>query len=213
MDPKKSYPELSIVLVSMALAFFLDLLFDARLPFFGLNLPLFTILFLGGTTFIAHRFHWKMWKFLWFPATGMVFFSLPFAIHTSGWALTLSMVGLICSSFVLLMRLFGVRFHFPHPLHVLSYGLGPVIVGFVRNTKVMSRAFDSLPRLKSSIPWRQVAWGIGFAVPILLLFLVLFTNADPVFGDKINTFFDKILFSWIEAERFFRGIGHIVIFL
>jgi hypothetical protein len=94
----------------------------------------------------------------------------------------------------------------------LDFGLGliiPPLEAWLRPWRVLSEARSRLFRERGSqSTLASVGRGLLLAFPILVVFLVLLSSADLVFGDYVS----KAL-SWLDLSRFFDYLGRLTVIL
>lgn len=181
---------LALVTVGAALA--LGVLGDAvlRATPWGVSVPLCAVGLTAAIVFLARAARRELPQAVILIGAVFVLASLGFAWRASETLLGLDVAALAGLLVLLAMRWHGVA---PDAAGILQYGEHTV--------DTVVHTGTGLPRLLARVPWsglgtgrgRQVAQiGIGIlaAIPLLVLFGVLFADADPIFSDVMRRFVD-----------------------
>lgn len=168
----------------------------------GINLLLAELVFLAGSAYLAKETRHRIPHHAWIAAMFAVVYSATFAVWTSGLGMVIGMIGFLSSNFLFAAFTLGHHGAFRHPLDILWNGT--IDTGY----KMLSR-LHIIGHLKpKGINVRQsiLMKGLLVAFPLLVIFVLLFASADPIFA----RYADAILFDWIDTVTFGRIIGHAI---
>jgi hypothetical protein len=175
-----------VVLASMGLALVFNFLFFGVL--IGISVFIFVTVLLGAVFLLGHR-QLSLKKAWWLIAL-IGFFSIMLAVRTSEFMSFLN----VCATFGLLMLLAHQLVGTPAVLmKVWDYIMLAIMVPF----RMLYRALSTVSLLghihsnvKHRDVWLRVIKGVIMALPILLIFGVLFSQADLAFSQFLKNFID-----------------------
>lgn len=178
---------LYIILISLGLAFVFNFLFFGKL--IGISVLIFVAVLLGAV-FSFGRYQKISLRNTWWLFALIGFFALMPAIRANEFLNFLN----ICATFALLMLLAHQLVGTPAFLMRLrDYLVLAVIVPF----RMLGRAFSTVSllgqihsRVENRDVWIRVLKGIIMALPILIIFGLLFSQADLAFSQFIKGFID-----------------------
>jgi len=175
----------SIIAASVALAWIFNFLFFEKAP--GVSAALFAVMLLGAVSLFGVHQHIPLHKNWWLQAL-IIFFALMPAIRANEFLTFLN----ICATLGLLMLLAHELAGTPAFLmrlrdYLLLVTLVPLrMLGRALSTvTLLSQAQSEIKRRDA---WARVLKGIIMAVPVLIIFGVLFSQADLAFARFINSF-------------------------
>ncbi|HKI95510.1 MAG TPA: DUF4173 domain-containing protein [Gemmatimonadales bacterium] len=182
--------QLALVTVGAALA--LGVLGDIALRAapWGISVPLCALGLTAAIVTLARAARREMPRAVMLLGAIFVLTSLGFAWRASETLLVLDVAALAGLLVLLAMRWHGVA---PDAAGLLQYGQHTV--------DTVVHTGTGLPRLLARVPWSglgtgrgrhlaQIGIGIVTAIPLLVLFGVLFADADPIFSDVMRRFVD-----------------------
>lgn len=177
-----------ILLAALALGAAFDVLFFEHEPE-GINVLLAEVLFIGFSLALA-KSQKIVVPFAAKVAAGFsLAFAATFAIWTSQTSTALAFVGFLVANTLFAVFMLGEAAHFRHPFDILA----SLVVTPIKH------AVHALPFVRTLMPERlspkaaSVVKALLIATPILLVFIAIFSAADPVFNSYIENFF-----TWIE---------------
>src|SRR3989338_4781573 len=177
----------SIIAASVALAWIFNFLFFEKAP--GVSAALFAVMLLGAVSLFGVHQHIPLHKNWWLEAL-IIFFALMPAIRANEFLTFLN----ICAALGLLMLLAHELTGTPTFLMRLRDYL---ILMTLIPLRMLRRAVSTLAligqfhsNVKNRDVWIRVLKGIILAVPILIIFGVLFSQADLAFSQFIKNFVD-----------------------
>ena len=179
------FKALYIILISLGLAFIFNFLFFAKE--IGISILIFSTILLGAV-FLFGLYQRLSFKKVWWLILFILFFALMPGIRANEFLTFLN----ICATLGLLM--------------LLAHGLAgtPIFLMKLRDylilillvpLKMLSRALSAISligQIRSTVKhhdvWLRIVKGIVMAIPILIIFSILFSQADLAFSRFINSF-------------------------
>ncbi|MDX9739504.1 MAG: DUF4173 domain-containing protein [Candidatus Dojkabacteria bacterium] len=183
--------------ISLILGILFDYLFYSKLP--GVNFLIFIILIISGLFVISYVLKKQIDKKVIWLLIPLLFFSTMIFIRTSSFLIFLNIV--ICLLLLLLIAktLYGKK--------IEKFLIRDYIKAIFLPFRFISPLFQTLSKIFSSYKvsnnkkvLAQVLRGIVMAIPIILIFILLFSSADLIFQKYIS---DLITIN-IQAETVFR---------
>lgn len=188
-----------IVGVSLVLGLLFDYFFYAKSP--GITFPLYIIFVVGGIFIIATLFKKQINAEVFWLLTPLLFFSSMVFIRSSD---LLTFLNVAASSLLLLLIAevsFGKK--------VTTFFVGDYIKIFFLPRKFIRPFFQTLSNLfslgeinRNQQILSQVIKGILMAIPVLFVFLLLFSSADLIFQKYVS----EVINIDIEPETVFRSL-------
>jgi len=176
---------LYIILISLGLAFIFNFLFFAKE--IGISILIFNTILLGAV-FLFGLYQRLSFKKVWWLILSILFFALMPGIRANEFLTFLN----ICATLGLLMLLAHELAGAPTFLMKLRDYL---ILILLVPLKMLSRALSAISlvgQIRSNVKhhdaWLRIVKGIVMAVPILIIFSILFSQADLAFSRFINSF-------------------------
>lgn len=172
-----------------------DILFF-EINMLGINVVLMQLAFTGVTLGLAYTQKQPIPKNAWIAVSFSFLYASTFAIWTSQIGLIMSGIGLCIANFLFILFLLGHHGQFHHPL-------------FVVRDALLEFAGKLLPRLEIlshlSLPGKtqrntHIMRGILIAIPVLLVFAILFISSDLLLIEHTETLFEKIQ-DWLSADK------------
>lgn len=183
--------------VSLVLGLLFNYFFYGKFP--GIAFPLYIILIVVGLFTIAYFFKKQISKEVLWLLVPLIFFSAMVFVRSSYLLTFLNVAASLLLLLVIAEASFGKK--------VKSFLVGDYIKIFFLPFKFIRPLFQTLFNLSSLLGVNknqkvlsQVVRGVLMAVPILFIFLLLFSSADLIFQKYVS---DLIIFD-IEPETIFR---------
>ncbi len=183
--------------VSLFLGFLFDYFFYGKFP--GISFPLYVILVLAGFFVVANRFNKQISMGVFWLFIPLIFFSIMVFVRSS-YLLTLLNV---FASLLLLLIIAEVTLG----RKVKNFLVGDYIKIFFLPLKFIGPLFQTLSNLfplrsinKDQRVISQVLKGILISIPVLFVFLLLFSSADLIFQKYISS----LISIDIKPETIFR---------
>jgi hypothetical protein len=176
---------LSIILISLGLAVTFNFLFFDKL--IGISVLIFTVVLLGAVFLLGSHQQLRFQKSLWL-CLPILFFALMLSIRANEFLSFLNVCAILGLLMVLAHELTGtpaflmkLRDYFILialvPLRMLSRAVATIsVIGQIHST------------VKRRDAWVRVIKGVIMAVPVLIIFGVLFSQADLAFARFLNSF-------------------------
>ena len=185
--------------ISLILGFLFDYFFYSKIP--GISFPLYVVLVIAGLFIISNLFKKKINKEVLWLLVPLIFFSTMVFVRSSSLLTFLNII----ASFLLLLVIAEVSFG----RKLKNFSIGDYVKIFFLPFKFVHPLFQTLSNLfslrgvyKDRKVFSQIVKGVLMAIPVLFVFLLLFSSADLIFqkyvSDLINI--DN------ELEIFFRFI-------
>ena len=175
----------NVILTSLGLAIIFNWLFFYKL--IGISVLIFT-LFLLGAVFVLYWHQRSIFRKNWWLVPPLLFFALIPSIHASEFLVFLN----ICAILGLLMLLAQGLIGLPAPVLKLRDYFSLLLQGPLR---MLGRALFTIAKVgqvhseeKNRDLWLRVLKGTIMALPILIIFGLLFSQADLVFSQLLNRF-------------------------
>jgi Domain of unknown function (DUF4173) len=178
-----------IVVVASALGILFDMFFFDK-PL-GISVLLYLGLTLGGALLLAIEFHHRLNKATLALMAVILFLAGMLAVRSSGMLIFLNLAAILYLMLLIVKLtnrpqisltdypLSGYFFGLPRlPLRILSSGTGEI--------RALIRSYP--PRSMGA--YRPIIRGILLALPILFVFLLLLSSADPIFQKYLSSLFD-----------------------
>jgi hypothetical protein len=188
-----------IVGVSLFFGLLFDYFFYEKIP--GIAFPLYIILVVVGLFAIAHFFKKQISKEVFWLLVPLIFFSAMVFVRSSDLLTFLNVV----ASLLLLLVIAEVSFD----EKVKNFLVGDYIKIFFLPFKFIRPLFKTLSNLfslrgvnKDQKALSQVVKGTLMAIPVLFVFLLLFSSADLIFQKYVS----DLIGIDIESETIFRSI-------
>lgn len=185
--------------MSLVLGLFFDYFFYGKIP--GIAFPLYVILVVAGLFAIANFFKKQISKEVLWLLVPLIFFSAMVFVRSSGLLTFLDIVASLLLLLVIAEASLGEK--------VKNFLVGDYIKIFFLPFKFIRPLFQTLSNLfsprginKDQKVLSQVVKGILMAIPVLFVFLLLFSSADLIFQKYVS---DLISIN-IEPETVFRSI-------
>jgi len=176
-----------IILASLGLAFLFNFLFFEKQ--IGISVLIFNIILLA-TVFLLESRRRTQFKKTWWLVLAILFFTLMVGIRANELLTFLN----VCAAFGLLVLLANELIGIPAPLMKLRDYL---IFVFLAPLRMLGRALSIISligQIRSTVKhrdiWVRAIKGAIMAVPILIIFAILFSQADLVFSSFVNNFFN-----------------------
>lgn len=192
--------------VAFALGVLFDYFFVEKIP--GITVPLYVALLVGGLFTLAHFFKRKVHKEVFWLLIPLFFFSAMVFVRSSELLTFLNVV----ASLLLLLVLAEISFGGS----IKHFAVGDYIKIVFLPLQFILPLFHTLSNLfslrgvqKDNNMISQVVKGILMALPVLFLFLFLFSSADLIFEKYVS---DLIGFV-IDPETVFRSILVLIVTL
>lgn len=203
----KSYPNLLKILlpigISIGLGVAFDYLFYGKVP--GISFPIYVDLILLGLFIISYYYKAPLRRWTFFLIIPLTFFSLMVAARASGFLTFLNII--ICLFILLLLGDIATTGKMIKNYLIENY-LKTVFIPlrFIYSFReTVSKAIQLQGQLKEQKKISQVFKGILMALPLLFIFLLLFSSADLVFSKYLSSLIH------IEPETLYRSV--IIVFV
>ncbi|MBX4205216.1 MAG: DUF4173 domain-containing protein [Candidatus Doudnabacteria bacterium] len=174
---------LTIILLALALGVIFDYLFFEKA--IGVSVLVFTTTLLAVLYWLCAKFKYDYRSSLWL-ATPVIFFALMPAIRANmflNFLNVLAIIGLLLLTTKEILRepirKFRLQEYF-QTIFIMPFGL---LLASLRPLKYAINAF----RQSSSGKWRRVVIGVVMALPVLVVFTLLFSSADLAFRQFIES--------------------------
>ncbi len=182
---QKLLKSLYVILISLGLALIFNFLFFSKL--IGISVLIFTVILLITVFLFGRTMQLSIWK-SWWQIALIVFFSLMPGIRDNEFLTFLN----VCATFGLLMLLAYQLVGTPTFLMRLRDYFSVIIFVPFRMLRSAISTVSSVAQIHSNVKnrdiWIRVLKGVIMAVPVLILFGVLFSKADLAFSQFINNF-------------------------
>lgn len=187
LESNKLRKLLSIAGIALFLGLVFNYFFFAKLP--GISFPIFVALILGGLALLGRVFSIHIPRTTWLLGLAALFFASMVFVRASMPLTDLNI--LTCLVLLLLITVSVLGKHLQQYL-IIDYAK-IALVPF----KILGRAFTTIaemitlrtaPKDTSRMP--QILMGIGLAIPVLVLFIILFSSADLVFAKFLKNLVD-----------------------
>ena len=169
--------------VSLVLGLFFDYFFYAKVP--GISFPLYTVLIMAGLFAMAFFFRKKINKEVIWLLIPLVFFSSMVFVRSSEMLTVFNIAASLSLLLVIAKISFGKK--------VKSFLIEDYIkvffipIRFIRPLfQTLSDLFLSFKARKDQKVFSQVIKGILMAIPVLFVFLLLFSSADLIFKKYVS---------------------------
>ncbi len=185
IDTRERLVARRVLLVGLALGLLAELMLDG--PAFGIGLPLIAVAILGTGWSLRRQGRALDPLDAWLPVAAIVL-ALLVAVRGDPFLAALDAVvafGLTGASLVALSGLAVTRRSATAIATMVAWVLEAVLVGSARAIDRTRPSREAFPR---SVPtWAApVGRGLIIAVPLGLIFVVLFASADPIFRDRVG---------------------------
>ncbi|MFH1712437.1 MAG: DUF4173 domain-containing protein, partial [Patescibacteria group bacterium] len=181
-----------IALIALSLGVWFDIIFF-KANYVGLNIFLAEIAFLGAAIGLAYYTKQQTPIRSWVAAGFALAYSATFVFWTSELGLTLSAFGFLMANILFVIFMIGYQAHFKHPIDLIKIST----LNLARHLLGRAHVLCELKPAKLSNRGTSIAIGVGISIPILIVFIALFANADAVvdgilkdFSDWLKTFTD-----------------------
>lgn len=190
-----------IIAASVTLGLACNWLLFGKLP--GISVLLFCSLVIGGSFMLAHMYNHRLDKTIYWLAAVILFFASMVFIRANPALLVMNMLAIFYLLLMLVrlaceaspkLRQFKL-FQYANlivdvPLKILNE-TGRFLVGLVSNRAAKESKSSTKPILR----------GVLLSVPILAVFLILLSSADPVFKQYVGSLFNphlsgEVIFRW-----------------
>lgn len=176
---------LSVILISLGLAVTFNFLFFDKLP--GISVLIFTVVFLGAICLLGVHQQVR-WLPSWWLCLPTVFFAFMLSIRANEFLSFLNVCAILGLLMVVAHELTGTPAWL---MKLRDYFILIVLVplrmlGRAAATVVLLSQIQSTTKRHDT--WLRVMKGVLMAVPILLIFGLLFSQADLAFAKFINSF-------------------------
>src|SRR4030042_2613349 len=185
--------------VSLVLGLLFDYFFYDKIP--GIAFPLYVILVIVGLFAIANIFKKQVSKEVVWLLIPLIFFSAMVFVRSSGLLTLLNVAASLLLFLVIAEVSFGEK--------VKNFLVGHYVKIFFLPFKFIHPLFQTLSDLFSSRgvnkdqkALSQVVKGILMAIPVLFVFLLLFSSADLIFQKYVS----DLISIYIEPEAISRSI-------
>ncbi len=202
--PLKPLPIGNIAITALVMGLVAHFLFFDHVP--GISFVVFVIAFLGVLFGCMYYYTYRFPRRAVLFIPGILFFAAMVAVRSNGFLTFLNVITTIGLCLLMSEYIMGfnvVRFTLLDYLRVSILS----VLGFLGRS---FSAFAELVRLKNSIKpigkGMQVLRGTLVTIPILVLFIILFSSADLVFGRFITSIFSFHLDTVVVARLIFIGI-------
>lgn len=176
---------LYIILISLGLALIFNFLFFSKL--IGISVLIFAVILLG-TVFLFGRYQKLSFRKSWWLSFPILFFALMISIRANEFLSFLNLCAILGLLMLLAYELTGTPAFF---MKLRDY----IILGVWVPLKMLRRALSTVAlmgQIRSNVKqhdlWLRIFKGVIMAVPILIIFGVLFSQADLAFSKFINSF-------------------------
>jgi hypothetical protein len=182
----------SIALAAVAIGLLAQLLFfDTG---FGINFPIATLAILACAWFVPARpTLWPRLADVWLPVAAVALAGFV-ALRGDRTLIALDVLGSVTLTTLALASFGGMRVVQRPFATIVLLGLRAIAAGSASGSDVIEGLLRRLPPRRANTEpsaWPGVLRGLVFALPLLLLFVVLFASADAVFARILSD-----LFSW-----------------
>ena len=201
IDISKTRNVLTITALALLLAVIFDYLFFDKV--IGLSVFVFATIIVGLLWWLSARFKYSYKSSLWL-AVPILFFALMPAIRANLFLNALNILaigGLLLLTFRELLQEHVTRFGIPDYFKTIFQVPLRIITSSKRPLRFSLNQF----RESSNAAWRRILIGVVMALPILVIFTILFSSADLAFKQSVTSVFNIHL-----SDEFF---GHSFILL
>lgn len=178
---------LYLILISLGLALIFNFLFFEKL--IGISVLIFNAILLATALLLGSRQKTEFKK-IWWMILAILFFTLMVAVRANETLIFLN----VCAAFGLLVLLADELVGISAPLMKLRdyfiFGFLAPLRMFLAALGAVSLAAQIRSAAKKRDIWIRVIKGAVMAVPVLVIFAVLFSQADLAFSQFINRFVD-----------------------
>jgi len=187
LESNKSHKLLAIAGVALVLGIVFDMFFYQKLP--GISFPIFVLLILGGLAVLARIHNIRIPVATWLMAAAALFFSTMVFVRASG---TLNVLNILATVLLMVMVAVSVVGKSLTRYLLTDYvRLAIVPLKFLRTALATVAEMITLrTNAKKGGTTSQIVKGIILTLPILVLFLVLFSSADLVFAKYLTNIVD-----------------------
>lgn len=188
-----------LFIAALTLALATDVLFYST-DNLGVNMLFIELLFLGVTMWLAKSQRVAVTRPAKVAAGFALAFAATFAIWTSSWSLTMCFIGFLVANTLYAVFIVGEAAHFRHPLDVI----GHLIVTPIKHAVFAMPFVRTLMPEKATPRTRSIVKAIIIALPILLVFALIFAAADAVFRSLVLDALDALA-KWVDIGN---TLGH-----
>ncbi len=176
---------LYVILISLGLALVFNFLFFGKM--IGISVVIFVLIFLGVIALFGSQNQLSLKKHWWIVALTVIF-ALMLAIRASEF---LSFLNVVATFGLLMLLAYQINGKPVILMRLWDYIMLAVLVPF----RMLARGLSSVLKIgqihsnvKNRDVWLRVAKGIIMALPILIIFAVLFSQADLAFSQFLKNF-------------------------
>lgn len=201
--PLADYPHVKQHLTIASIALILGLLFDYAFhdQDLGLSFPVFTAVALIGFSALAFHNKARLRPVQWAMVIGALIFAMSVYFRSSPFLVLVNTSVTVYLVSLLVWTTGGFRFlrasvgdYITHPFHV---GVGSLDAG-TDSISVLGTEAARSPRRRE---WLRLGRGVVLALPVLTLFIILFSAADLVFEETVAGMLDLV-----SLETWWRGV-------
>lgn len=197
LESNKLHKLLAIAGIALALGIIFDFFFYQKLP--GITFPVYVLLVLGGLAVLARAHNVRIPTTTWLLAAAALFFSTMVFVRASG---ALNVLNILATLVLMVMVAVSVVGKNLAQYLLTDYvRLAIVPLKFLRTAlATVSEMITLRANAGKSGATSQIVKGIILTLPILVLFLILFSSADLVFAKYLT----NIVNIHINVETVFR---------
>jgi len=169
--------------ISLVLGLLFDYFFYGKIP--GISFPFYVVLVIAGLFFIANFFKKQINKKVLLHLVLLIFFSAMVFVRSSSLLIFLNVIASLLLLLVITEVSFGEK--------VKNFLIGDYIKIFFLPFKFIRPLFQTLSNLfsqsgvnKDRKVFSQIVRGILMAIPVLFVFLLLFSSADLIFQKHVS---------------------------
>src|SRR5665648_998700 len=169
--------------ISLVLGLLFDYFFYGKIP--GISFPFYVVLVIAGLFFIANFLKKKINKKVLLHLVLLIFFSAMVFVRSSSLLIFLNVIASLLLFLVITEVSFGEK--------VKNFLIGDYIKIFFLPFKFIRPLFQTLSNLfsqsgvnKDRKVFSQIVRGILMAIPVLFVFLLLFSSADLIFQKYVS---------------------------
>jgi len=173
--------------ISLILGILFDYFFYDKIP--GISFPLYVILIIAGLFIITKLDKGKINKEVFFLLVLLIFFSTMVFVRSSGLLTFLNIIATLILLLIITQISFGYK--------IKNFAFKDYIKIFFLPFKFIPSSFQTLSSLFSQQETKeerkvfpQIVQGILMAIPVLFVFLLLFSSADLIFQKVVTNFFN-----------------------
>jgi hypothetical protein len=173
--------------ISLILGILFDYFFYDKIP--GVSFPLYVILIIAGLFVITKLFKKRINKEVYFLLVLLIFFSTMVFVRSSGLLTLLNIIATLILLLIITQISFGNK--------IKDFLFEDYVKIFFLPFKFIPSLFQSLSNLFSQQEIKeerkvlpQIVQGILMAIPVLFVFLLLFSSADLIFQKVLTNFFN-----------------------